>query len=311
MRVLVTGSSSHLSKVLLPALCRHPEVKQVTGIDIKPSHFQDGKFNEHILDIRDEKINEIIKQHDAVIHTAFIVLRSSLGKERKNRELARDININGSINVFNAATKNKLNCIIHISSASVYGALENNPENLTEEHPRQVMKGFSYAEDKNEIEDWMEQQNKNNTTRLIRFRPHVILGPNAQTFLLQLLKQPFYPYFKNPQPKIQCIWEDDVVDAIIKALFSNAQGAYNLAASATSFKELIKTTHTLALPVPFSLTKLIQNISWHFSGKLEEPGWIDGMQYSLSLDARKAERELNWKASKSSLQCAIDVLKEN
>lgn len=311
MRVLVTGSGSHLSKVLLPALCKEKNITIVTGIDINPTNFQHPKFKEIQLDVRDRKIHGIIAQHDAVIHTAFVVLRSKLGKQRKNRNLCQDININGSINVFRSALENKLNCLIHISSASVYGALPNNPEKITEQHPRRLMKGFSYAEDKNTVEDWLDENENKYPTRIIRFRPNVILGPNAQTFLLQLLKQPFYPYFKNPQPTIQCVWENDVADAIIKALLSDKRGIYNLAANPeTSFKQLIKATHKFAIPAPLSLSKLIQSIAWKFSGKLEEPGWIDGMRYSLTLDVSKVERDLNWKASRSSLQCAIDALKK-
>lgn len=311
MRVLVTGSSSHLSHALLPALCEHPNISLITGVDIKPCGFQHHKFKEELLDVRSENIHAIIKEHDTVIHMAFVVLRSSMGKDRKNRELARDINVDGSINVFRAALENNLDCLIHLSSASVYGALAGNPSALNENNPRQIMHGFSYAEDKNAVEDWLDNIDANSNTRVIRFRPHVILGPHAQPFLVQLLKQPFYPYFKNPQPQIQCTWEEDLVDAIIKALFSEARGIFNLASQPpTSFKEIIKTLHPFAIPLPFSLVKLIQNISWQFSSKLEEPGWIDGMQYSLSLDTSKAEKEFNWHASRSSLQCAVDALRE-
>ncbi|MDX1810393.1 MAG: NAD-dependent epimerase/dehydratase family protein [Gammaproteobacteria bacterium] len=310
MRIVVTGSSSHLCKALLPVLLEHPQVEAVTGIDIKPTKIQHLKFTYVNCDIRDRKIKEIIAGHDALIHTAFVVLRSNLGRQRKNRKLCREINVNGSINVFNAAIKNKLKAIIHVSSASVYGALPGNEEAITEDQPRRVMHGFSYAEDKNAIEDWLESMENETKTRLVRLRPHVVLGPNAQPFLLKLLQQPFYPHLKEPQPLIQAIWETDLADAIIKAVFNaNAEGAYNLAGQPpTSFKAMIKANHRWAFPVPFLLSKLIQNIAWIFSSKLEEPGWIDGMQHSLSLNTHKAEKELNWKATKSSLHCAIDVL---
>lgn len=312
MNIVLTGSSSHLSRALLPELCKHPEISKVTGIDIKPGIFAHPKFIEFIRDIRDPSITEIIKPGDAVIHTAFIVLRSSMGTQSKNRQLARDINVNGSINIFKSAIQNRAGCLIHISSASVYGALENNPIMITENQPRKVMPGFSYAEDKNKLEDWLEQNEKNIDIRIVRLRPHIILGPNAQDFLQKMLKLPFYPYFKNPQPQIQCTWETDVVDAIIKALFSNASGTFNLASqSPTSFKEIIRNTHRLAIPIPFLLAKLVQNIAWKFTSKLEEPGWIDGMKYSLTLDTTKASKELNWHSTKTSLACAIDTLKNN
>ena len=139
MKVALTGSSSHLAKVLLPDLCNHPNVNHVSGIDIKPGSFSHPKFSFIQQDIRSSEIINILKNHDAVIHTAFVVLRSSLGSQSKNRDFAKDININGSLNVFSATLKNNIPTLIHISSASVYGALPGNPATFTETSQRRVM----------------------------------------------------------------------------------------------------------------------------------------------------------------------------
>ena len=87
MKILVTGSSSHLAGVLLPMLCDLKTVSQVNGIDIKKGNFKHPKFSETIIDIRDPKVSQHMKACDTVIHFAFVVLRSALKNERKNREL--------------------------------------------------------------------------------------------------------------------------------------------------------------------------------------------------------------------------------
>ena len=304
MKILVTGSSSHLAGVLLPMLCDLKTVSQVNGIDIKKGNFKHPKFSETIIDIRDPKVSQHMKACDTVIHFAFVVLRSALKNERKNRELIHDININGSINVFESAARQSVNKIIHISSAVVYGAWPNNPDSIPETQKRKVMKGFSYAEDKNAVEDWLDEFEKNNELSVIRLRPHVILGPKSQPFLLSLIKQPFYPKLPEPQPLSQCIWEDDVADAIIKSLSFDSSGAFNLAADPPiSFKEMIHQSHKFSIPVPIGLLSFIHRNLWKITGAGEEPGWLNGMPYSLAVDSSKAEKELNWKSKYTTQQC--------
>ncbi|MDH3327101.1 MAG: NAD-dependent epimerase/dehydratase family protein [Gammaproteobacteria bacterium] len=309
MKVLVTGSSSHLASVLLPLLSELPQISQIRGIDLKPGTFNHPKFIENIIDIRDSKVSQLLEGYDTVIHLAFIVLRSSLKSQRKNRKLIHDINVNGSINIFQRAAGKNVKKIIHVSSAVVYGAWPDNLEKIRETQARKVMKGFSYAEDKNAVEDWLDTFEETNTVNVIRLRPHVILGPKSQPFLISLIKQPFYPKLPAPQPLSQCVWEDDVADAIISALILNAQGAFNLAAEpAISFKEMIGLTHKISIPLPIKLLSFIHRNLWKISGAGEEPGWLSGMPYSLAVDSSKAARELNWQPKYTTKQC-IQMLK--
>lgn len=310
MKLLVTGSSSHLASVLLPRLCEQPTVSLVHGVDINKGTFKHPKFNENMIDIRDSNISNIMTNCDAVIHLAFVVLRSALKKERKNRQLIHDINVNGSINVFQQAEIKSVKKIIHISSAVVYGAWPENPATISETQPRKVMKGFSYAEDKNEVEDWLDSFEQKSDLNIVRLRPHVILGPKSQPFLLSLIKQPFFPKLPDPQPLSQCIWEDDVADAIIKSLNKNISGTYNLAADPPiSFKEMIKMSHKISVPVPVKLLSFIHRNLWKVSSAGEEPGWLNGMPYSLAVSSLKAKNELDWKPKYTSKQC-IEMLNQ-
>ena len=52
MKILVTGSASHLAAALLPMLCARPEIERVTGVDLDPPRFQHTRFNPLRLDIR-------------------------------------------------------------------------------------------------------------------------------------------------------------------------------------------------------------------------------------------------------------------
>jgi len=304
MKIFLSGSSSHLASVLLPLLCELREVSLIEGVDIKKNTFKHPKFNATTIDIRDPGISQIMKRCDTVIHLAFIVLTSTLKQQRKNRALIHNINVNGSINIFQHAANHHTKKIIHISSAVVYGAWPDNPDLIKETQARKIMHGFSYAEDKNEVEDWLDDFEKKTNIKVIRLRPHVILGPKSQPFLISLIKQPFYPKLPEPQPLSQCIWEDDVADAIVKALQRDISGIFNLAANpAISFKEMISITHKISIPLPIKLLSFIHRQLWKITGAGEEPGWLNGMPYSLAIDSTKAEKVLDWKAQYTTRQC--------
>lgn len=305
MRVLVTGSASHLASVLLPRLCAEPGITHVLGIDLRHSAFGHPKYLEVQEDIRAPGLETHLRDIDVVIHMAFVVLPGNLGRERRRRDIIRDINVNGSANVFSRARDAGVGRIVHLSSAVVYGAWPDNPALIDETAPRRPMSGFSYAEDKVAVEHWLDHfEAEQSAPTVIRLRPHVILGQHAQPLLRWLLRQPCYPRLPDPQPLTQCVWEDDVVDAIMRALSHPQRDAFNIAADPPlSFRDMQRAGHTLAIPLPFALARAVHRGLWHISGIAGEPGWLEGMRYSLAISSRRAQRHLGWQASRSTYDC--------
>jgi len=311
MKLLVTGSASHLSQALLPTLFSSATISQVIGIDLRPSQLSHAKYQEHLVDIRSPQLSHLMRGMDAVIHLAFVVLRSQLGNHRHNRSLIHDINVNGSKHVFNTAQQHGIKKIIYTSSAVVYGALPGNPPLITEHQTRRIMHNFAYAEDKNAIEDWLDVFCETHLDiQIVRLRPHVILGPYAHPFLLNLLNQPFYPKFPMPLPLTQCVWETDVVQAILNSLRKPVQGVFNLAAQPPlAFADMLRINHRRPIAVPFKLISSLHKILWKFTRLGEDPGWLEGMPYSLAINTDKAKHELAWEPQLSTQACIKKLYK--
>jgi UDP-glucose 4-epimerase len=309
MRVLVTGSSGRLARVLLPNLCAGPGIEEVHGVDLRPCGFRHPRFRQHLADVRSTSLAHHMRGCDAVLHLAFVVMRGSLGRLRHDRELVRSIDVGGSLNVARLAATTDVRHLIHLSSAAVYGAWPDNPARIGEAQPLRPMPGFAYSEDKAAVEqglDAIEAQHPH--LRIVRLRPHVILGPNAHGLLRFLLRQPFYPRLPEPQPLTQCVWEADVAAAVLAALHSPARGAFNLAAEpALSFRDMVRLAHPWALPVPYGFARALQRGLWRLSGVAGDPGWVDGMRYPLALDCGRAARELQWQARVSVYDCVQRV----
>jgi UDP-glucose 4-epimerase len=305
MHIVLTGAASHLGRVLLPRLCSEAAVTRVTGVDLRRSGFSHPRYREEHLDTRSAGLGRVMEGAEALIHAAFVVMRGDLGRRRHDRALMRSINVDGSIHVLRQAMERGVPRIVHLSSAAVYGAWPGNPERLTETHPLRATHGFAYAEDKVAVETWLDGlAPAAGAPRIVRLRPHVILGPHCQPLLKFLLRQPFYPRFPDPQPLTQCVWEEDVAEAILQSVLSDAEGSFNLAAEpAMSFRAMQQIRHRWPMPAPFELIRAAQHALWHVAGLGGEPGWLQGLPYSLAVDCSRARQTLGWSPRYSVFDC--------
>lgn len=305
MRVLVTGSSSSLAHALLPLLCAQPWITRVTGVDIAPPHFADGKFHAERRDIRDPRLHARLLGHDALVHLAFVVLR---GRTRAADMM--DINVTAGHRLFVAAQAAGVQRLVHVSSASVYG----NGVDLDENATLAPLPGFLYAKHKAQLEQLLAAD----VPGCVRLRPHVILGRNAQPLLRRLLKTPCHLALPEPQPRLQCVHEDDVARAILAAIVATAdrnacdvRGAFNLAApDSFSYRDLIRALHPTARPLalPPLVARAALTTVWRLSGWGGEPAWVDGLTQTLTLDCAHARHALGWRAQFDSMAAVRDTI---
>lgn len=290
MRIFVTGSSSSLAQVLLPRLCERPDVERVTGIDLKPPQFSHAKFEPLKLDIREPQLAQRMQGYNALINMAFVVLRGHMTEAEMF-----DINIKGNHAVFHAARRAGLQRLIHLSSASVYGS----GVHVSEHVPLAPLPQFLYAGHKARLEQLLEIE----FPESVRLRPHIILGPHAQPLLKQLLNQPCYVRLPRPHPRLQCVHEDDVVEAIMLSLDRDVRGPFNLAVEDSfSFREAIQSRHRISIPLPLPVARLGLNLAWKYTGWGGEPAWLEGITKTLLINCRRARTELGWRSRYSAAE---------
>jgi UDP-glucose 4-epimerase len=305
MNILITGSASHIARACIPVLLEDTRIKKITGIDLNTTNISHPNYQEHIVDIRSEEMARHYAEVDAVIHLAFIVNNGLLGKRRFDRDYIQSVNVAGSQNVFQLAADHKVKTIVHFSSAIVYGASSENAPFIDETQPLKAMSGFYYSEDKVAVEQWLDKfETQNAWQRIVRLRPHAVLGQYAQPLVKSMLKQPFYFIFPDPQPLTQCVSEMDVASAILQSLFSDAHGSFNLATDqVSSFYLIHKHLHSYSIPLPFSLAKHSIQLAWRYTGRFADPAWMDCMRFPLTIDNEKAKRELGWKPTLELFEC--------
>ena len=305
MNILITGSASHIARTLIPVLLDDSRIHKIIGIDLNASAISHSKYQEHSVDIRSEQLEEYFNGIDAVVHLAFITNSGTLGERRFDREYIRDINVNGSKNVFQLAETNQVKTLIHFSSAIVYGMSSDNPQFLEETQPLKTVSDFYYSEDKVAVEEWLNEfEQQYPEQRIVRFRPHIVLGQHAQPLLKSMLGQPFHFMFPDPQPLTQCISEVDVATAVLQSLFCDVNGSFNLATDqVASFHWIHKHLHNYSLPMPFALAQQAHKLAWRYSGRFGDPAWFASMKYPLTISNDRAKQELNWRPTLNLFEC--------
>ncbi len=303
MRILLTGAAGHTAAALLPMLMQRADVEEVLAVDIRPPAFTHPRLRVVCMDIRDPALASHLRGMDRVIHLAFMVLSPHLGPQRHWRKTMQDVNVRGSQQLFQAAAAAGVQQVIYSSSVAAYGAWPDNPIPMDENCPCRPLPGFAYSEDKGAMEDWLDTFCET-TARMavIRLRLHAIVGAHGQKLVNDIATSPFALRMQQPDMPIQCLHEDDAVQALLAALDYPDSGIFNIAAHDPVPWSCIPRRWYLPL-TPDQLHRMHRRLR-PFSRILGDPGWLRALENPLIVDIRRAQDWLGWKPR----YCVADAL---
>lgn len=308
MRVAVTGITGQFGKALARVLDAEPAVTEVIGVarrDFEPEAEGFRKLVYRQGDVRDPELRDAFAGADVVVHLAFVI-----GGTRADQQQRRDINVDGSRNVFAATAEAGARKLIYASSVAAYGAHADNPELITEDHPTRGTPGVSYSEEKAEVEGILDLFEKEHPSITVtRLRPCAVGGPGLEDMLWEFLPDAArrLPIFASWFPRLfpnpvqggrllaQVVHEDDVAEAFRLAIVEDAPGAFNLAGEdVLGARDIASIMHARAIPVPLFGTRRLVDIA-HRLGVSKVPGeWIDLMRYPILVDSTRARTVLGW-----------------
>jgi len=215
LKILITGVAGFIGSNLADLLIKNNF--DVVGID----NLSYGVFEQiprgvdfHEQDIRDKKIHNLFCGVEYVFHLAA---KNSIIDCENNPNETSDININGTINVFNAAIKNKVKKVIYAESSAVYEGSKNLPSKESDASPRSV-----YAESKMSTNRIANEYYKSKGLITTGLRYFNVYGPKQDyrrtippvfsAFIISLLKGKQPTIFGDGSKKRDFIYVDDVND---------------------------------------------------------------------------------------------------
>jgi UDP-N-acetylglucosamine 4-epimerase len=134
MKILLTGGAGFIGSNLTEALLNNSKVTELIVLDSLATGFErnieefksNEKFKFVIGDIRDSALCEsLTKGVDAICHQAAL---GSVPRSIGDPMTSHDVNVNGFLNVLNAARINGVKRVVYASSSSVYGDLNESPK---------------------------------------------------------------------------------------------------------------------------------------------------------------------------------------
>lgn len=299
MRIFLTGASGYLGSLLAERLAEQPEVESITGIGMMNSKSKWPSKVEFIaMDIRSPEVHAAMAGHDAVVHTACIVLWPARMPESERD----DINYNGLRNVASAAAANRVGRFIHASSMAAYDPdLARGRTGVTEEFP--LGKGhspFYYWNAKADAEKILAEILER-TTLLTLFRPIYIIGPRNRATVKSYRRNAVN--FFGCNPKRQFIHEEDVAAAFIQAVRTDLPGAYNLVPDDFMYlNQVWEAVGKRFVPrVPAGLASWITGVRWRYFGSPIHPSWVEDMLVDFAGSNEKL-KQTGWRPHYSSAE---------
>ena len=260
--VLITGAAGYLGQETLKQLAQHRgQLCRLMAMDVRevPAPKRLGEVEYITADIRTPGLDNIFKNCniDIVVHLAAIVTPG----RQSHRELEYAVDVLGTENVLQACVAAGVRKIIVTSSGAAYGYHADNPAWLQESDPLRGNVEFAYSHHKRLAEEMLGRYRAQHPQlQQLIFRSGTVLGKNVRNQITALFEKKFVLGLHGSASPFVFIWDQDVAACLVKGIWENKTGIYNLAGDGTlSMKEIAQLLHKPYLPLPVAL---LQSALW-------------------------------------------------
>jgi nucleoside-diphosphate-sugar epimerase len=324
LTVAVTGPTGTFGAGLIPLLQADNRIARIIGIARRPfdpaSHGW-TKMEYRQGDVRDRTaLGEALAGADVVVHLAFLIIGG-------NEETTRSINVDGTLNAFEASADGGAKRFVYASSVAAYGFHSDNPIGMTESWPTRPADRLFYAREKAELEELLQDAAaRRPELELYLLRPPIVLGPHAvgaKDFLpgpLGPLGRPFQSHLRRspvplpvpvPDLPMQFIHEDDVGQALLQCIVAaGPPGAYNIAGDGVvSAVDVARELGLRPIPLPAAPAQAFARRVAHLPYLPSFAQWVEAFSRPAIMDITRAKTELGWAPRYSGIEAVRATLK--
>jgi nucleoside-diphosphate-sugar epimerase len=222
--VVVTGAAGALGQRVVSRLAALPDTKLVVAVDRVAMAAPAPKVESRCVDLTDgqapQALAEVCRQADALVHLAWAAPEDHHVPGANLVALER---------VLAAAADGNVGQVVHLSSATVYGAWSDNPVPLGEDAALRPNAELVFAVEKAEAErrvaEWAASHPQ---ASLAVLRPAVTVG-SVERPLYQALGGTRRPAAERSNRPVQYLHLDDLASAVVHVCQQGLSGVFNVA----------------------------------------------------------------------------------
>jgi nucleoside-diphosphate-sugar epimerase len=231
--VVVTGVAGSLGQRVVERLLRSADVGRIVGVDVVSMTRFPLPVETLLLDLSDDAtpgdaFEVACAGADGIIHLAWRTA-DGRGEGRSGARPAAVANRRALERVLGAAAEGRVGSVVHLSSATVYGAWPDNSVPLSEDSLLRPNPEFGFAVEKADAEwrvaTWSEEHPE---VAVAVLRPAVTVGAPERP-LYRALAGTDAPGSTDAGRPVQFLHVDDLADAVVFAWQHHLQGPYNVA----------------------------------------------------------------------------------
>ncbi len=301
----ITGVSGYFGKVLMPLLEADDGIKKIIGIDIQPPPEEVAwrKLEFHKMDIRDPRVERVVEGSDALVHLAFILMRSP-----KDNEID-DVNIRGTQEVIKIVGRLGIPKLIITSSLVAYGLNADNPIPLTEESPLRPNMNLYYSYAKAANEAFLDQFCQEHPDIIVtRLRPPTIVGPTAVEELMAQVTADMIPVIQGYDPPIQLLHEEDIASALYLVICEDMPGIFIVTSDEPrTVRQLAQLRNARVLPLPRFMIWGMSSILWRLGISPFSPEFIDLLSKYPIIGSSDKLKAFGWSPKYTTTEAYLSV----
>ncbi|HVL32072.1 MAG TPA: NAD-dependent epimerase/dehydratase family protein [Actinomycetota bacterium] len=314
MRIVVVGATGNVGTSVVECLSRDERVREIIGVARRQPSWDAPKTRFVQADVGSDDLAPHMEGADAVLHLAWLF------QPTHSPLVTWRVNALGSIRVFDAAAAAGVRTVLYASSVGAYSP--GYGRTVDESWPTHSVPTAAYGREKAYVERVLDAfEVRHPEIRVVRMRPHFIFKHESASQQRRLFAGPLLPKFlvrpgmlpALPVPaglRFQALHTSDAAEAYRLALFSDARGAFNLAADpvidGAALGELLGTR---VVAVPRMLLRGALATAWHLHLVPAEPALLDLTMHLPLLDTMRARTELGWVPRYTGIQAMQEMLR--